>query len=251
MVQESGFRSNEEFMAARDQQAAEATRDRARAEDLWRQLQRSGEPQVWRDRVLGEPEFQSWTFCEKLCHESAELADEDPARAGELAGLALDLVPTLSLSSPRRAALQEYIWMHIGNVCRGRGDLKGAEEAFEKAKEFFLEGMMGTLPGPLVRGHLEALESALLRDLGRLPEAVKKMDSALTLGAERSPSRPAFWLEKGRLQRRLGQPAEAVSGSGSRSARSIALSAGTRKSGRLPPPCSAKPGNFRPSTPAC
>lgn len=210
MVQESGFLSNEEFIAAREQQAAEAKRDRARAEDLWKQLQRSGEPQAWRDRVLAEPQYHHWTFCEKLCHESAELADEDPARAGELAGLALDLVPKLTISKRRASALQEYIWMHIGNVCRGRGDLKSAAEAFEKAKEFFLEGIMPTLPGPLIRGHLEALESALLRDQGRLPEAAKKINEAITLGSERSPYRPAIWLEKGRLERRLGQTEEAL-----------------------------------------
>jgi len=209
MVQESGFRSEEEFFAAREQQAAEAKRDRARAEDLWKQLQRSGESQAWRDRVLAEPRFHHWTFCEKLCHESAELADEDPARAGELAGLALDLVPKVTLSKRRASALQEYIWMHIGNVCRGRGDLKGAEEAFEKAREFFLEGIMPTLPSPLIRGHLEALKSALLRDQGRLPEAVKKINEAITPGSERSPYRPAIWLEKGRLERRLGQTEEA------------------------------------------
>lgn len=210
MVQESGFRSEEEFFAAREQQAAEAKRDRARAEGLWKQLQRSGEPQAWRDRVLAEPKYHHWTFCEKLCHESAELADEDPARAGELAGLALDLVPKLPLSTRRASALQEYIWMHIGNVCRGRGDLKGAEGAFAKAKEFFLEGIMPTLPSPLIRGHLDALESALLRDQGRLREAVEKIVSALSLGSERSPYRPAIWLEKGRLERRLGQTEEAL-----------------------------------------
>jgi tetratricopeptide (TPR) repeat protein len=210
MVQESGFLSNEEFFAAREQQAAEAKRDRARAEDLWKQLQRSGEPQAWRDQVLAEPKYHLWTVCEKLCHESAELADDDPARAGELAGLALELVPKLTISKSRASALQEYIWMHIGNVCRGRGDLKRAAEAFEKAKEFFLDGIMPTLPGSLIRGHLEALESALLRDQGRLREAVEKIGSAITLGSERSPYRPAIWLEKGRLERRLGQTEEAL-----------------------------------------
>lgn len=210
MPDEPLIRSNEDFIAARDRQAAEAQRDRARAEGLWRQLQSGGEPAAWRERVLADSEFHLWTFCERLCHESAELADEDPARAGELAGLALDLVPKLALPKNRLSALQEYIWMHIGNVCRGRGDFQGAAEAFERAKEHFLDGMMGTLPGSLVRGHLEALESALLRDQGRLSEALKKINSALTLGADRSPGQSAFWLEKGRLQRRLGQPEEAL-----------------------------------------
>lgn len=156
------IRSNEEFFVARDRQTAEAKKERARAEGLWRRLEASGEPKVWRE-LLADPEFQSWTLCEKLCRESAWLADEDAGRAGELMELALEMLPRLALEKDRRAALEEYVWMHVGNVCRARGDLKSAEEAFGRTKEHFLGGLRDSLPGAMERVRLALLEFALLR----------------------------------------------------------------------------------------
>ena len=204
-MDEPDIRSGEDFVAARDRQVSEARKERARAEELWRRLQAAGEPPAWRDLVLEDPGFQSWGLCETLCHESAALADEDVRRAGELAELALELAPRLSLPKTRHAALQEYVWMHVGNVCRARGDLERAEDAFVKAKEFFLDGMSGILPGVLDRSRLTALEAALLRDRGKLAEALEKIDFALQLSDSRDATRPAFLLERGHLYRRLGQ----------------------------------------------
>ncbi|HEX7186464.1 MAG TPA: hypothetical protein VF756_31880 [Thermoanaerobaculia bacterium] len=205
MDDEPEIRSGEDFVAARDREVSEARKERARAAGLWRRLQDAGEPRAWRDLVLDDPDFQSWGLCETLCHESAALADEDARRAGELAELALELAPRLSLPKTRHAALQEYVWMHVGNVCRGRGDLARAEEAFEKAKEFFLDGIGGILPGVLDRSRLTALEAAVLRDRGSLAEALSKIDFAIQLSDRRDATRPAYLLERGHLYRRLGQ----------------------------------------------
>lgn len=201
--------SNEDFFAARDRQVAEAKEERARAEGLWHRLQASGEPKEWK-ALLADPELQSWALCEKLCHESAWLADEDVRRAGDLVELAMEMVPRLSLEKSRRAALQEYVWMHVGNVSRARGDLKGAEEAFARGKEHFLDGIQGILPTPLERARLSVLESALLRDQGKLSESLRTINHAMSLASVGSATLLAtVLLEKGRLHRRMGQLGDA------------------------------------------
>src|SRR6185436_8560092 len=85
------IRSQEEWAAARDRQVAETAEERLRAETLWRRLQASGDRKTWRDLVLNDSEFESWAFCEKLCNESAELADDDAGAALDLVELALAL----------------------------------------------------------------------------------------------------------------------------------------------------------------
>jgi tetratricopeptide (TPR) repeat protein len=202
---EPEIRSSEDFMTACDRQAAEAKQERARAEELWRTLQASGEPKAWRTLVLEDPTFHSWGLCEKLCHESVAVAEDDAVRAGEIVEIALELAPRTTLPENRRAALLEYVWKHVGNVCRARGDLQRAEEAFARAQEHFLGGMRGLLPSVLERGRLSALEAALLRDRGDVAGALEKIDFALRLADDSGPSRSALLLEEGRLRRRLGQ----------------------------------------------
>jgi tetratricopeptide (TPR) repeat protein len=207
---EPEVQSPEDFVAARERQAAEAAKERARAEKLWQRLQASGDPKAWRTLVLEDPAFQSWALCETLCHESAAVADDDAGRAGELVDLALELAPRIDLPKNRRAGLFEYVWKHVGNVYGARGDLQRADDAFARAQEYSLEGMMGVLPGVLDRARLSALESALHRNRGDLAGAVDKIGFALRLAGDHEPSRSAFHLEEGRLRRRLGQPERAL-----------------------------------------
>jgi tetratricopeptide (TPR) repeat protein len=206
-------RAQEEWVEARDRQATEAVEERARAETLWRQLQKAGsaaDGPVLRGIVLADPQFQSWAFCERLCNESAELADEDTGRAFELAELALELVPRISGDEKLLSGIQEYVWKHLGNVFRARGDLKKAQEAFERAGTFFLGGMSGILPSIILRDRLAALESALHRDQGDLAEALRSIDHAAYSSVGDRASHPAFFLEKARLHRRLGQSEKAL-----------------------------------------
>lgn len=210
MRDEPEIRPSEDYFAAHDRHEAEAKTERARAEKLWRRLQGSGGPQEWRTLVLEDPEFLSWGLCEKLCHESAAVAEDDALRAGELVELALELAPRITLPENRRAALLEYIWKHVGNVCRARGDLRKAEEAFARGQEHFREGMKGILPSVLDRDRLSALESALLRDRGDFAGALDRIDSALKLADAREPNQAAYLLEQGRLRRRLGRSERAL-----------------------------------------
>ncbi|HEX4963306.1 MAG TPA: hypothetical protein VF173_20925 [Thermoanaerobaculia bacterium] len=135
--------------------------------------------------------------------------EDDSRLAFELVELALELAPKVSGDEPLLCGIQEYAWKHLGNVCRARGDLKGAREAFHRGKEFFLGGIMGTLPTLIQRDRLAGLEAALHRDQGNLAEALRMIDHAVTLG-DHGAGRPALLWEKARLHRQLGQPEVAL-----------------------------------------
>lgn len=202
--------AQQEFLASRDREAAAAARERDRIEGLWPRLQDAGRPSDWKKALDEDPSLVSWAFCEKLCHESAAAAEGDAERAGELMELALEVAFRVAGDEVLRCRVQEYVWMHVGNVLRARGDLTRAEEAFAKAKELFVGGIVGSLPSPFERGRLQALEAAFARDRGHLAEAVEKLDFGLRLMDAKSPARAVLLLDKGRLHRRLGQPAKAL-----------------------------------------
>jgi tetratricopeptide (TPR) repeat protein len=202
------IRTPEEWVAARDGQAAEAKRERARADRLWRRLT-SIDRREWRDRVLGDPEFQVWTFCEKLCDESAALADDDPAQAFKLAQLALELVPKIPGDEKLLCGIQRYIWMHLGNAFRSLGNLEKTEESLKRAGEFLVGSFAGSLPSLIRHDRLAMLEAALLRDKGDLAEALRKIQHAFPLTGE-SPLLPFLFWEEGRLYRRLGRHEKAL-----------------------------------------
>lgn len=203
------IRSNEDYEAARARQDAEAAKERARAEKLWRRFQAEPDPAARRGLAAGDSDFRSWAFCEKLCHESAAAADDDDGRAGELAELALELVAKVAGEDDLRCRIQEYVWTHVSNVRRARGDLAGAEKALGRAQEFFVGGTMGILPSPIRRDRLYLIEAALLRDQGRLPEALKRVDFGLG-GLTDVDAKITLFLEEGRLHRWLGQPEPAL-----------------------------------------
>src|SRR5262245_30727388 len=120
----------EDYAVVRDRRAAEAMKDREQAERLWRQLQESGSLRHWKGCVMEDPAIPGWTLCERLCDESAELEESDPEAAEELAALAVTQAPQTPGEAPLVCGLQEYAWKHLGNACRERGDLAGAQEAF-------------------------------------------------------------------------------------------------------------------------
>jgi tetratricopeptide (TPR) repeat protein len=203
----------EEYTVTRDKRAAQAMKDREQVDRLWRQIQETGAPREWKGRILEEPAFQSWAFCERLCDESAELAESDPEGAEELAALAVTLAPKVPGEDALVCGLQEYAWSHLGNACRARGDLEGAKEAFRRAEGFFAGAMAGIWPSVLRRDRLAPLTSRFARDQGKLTEAMEKIDFALRLamvGTDNGEGQAVLLLEKGRLHRRFGQPEAAI-----------------------------------------
>jgi tetratricopeptide (TPR) repeat protein len=203
----------EDYGVVRDRRAAEAMKDRETADRLWHQLQASGAPREWKGRILQDPALQGWALCERLCDESAELAESDPDGAEELAALAVTLAPKVAGEDTLVCGLQEYAWSHLGNACRARGDLAGAEEAFRRAQTFFAGAMGGIWPSVLRRQRLAPLTSRLLCDQGKLTEALEKIDFALRLDGgtnDGGEGNAVLLLEKGRLRRRFGQTGAAI-----------------------------------------
>lgn len=203
----------EDYGVVRDRRAAQAMKDREAADRLWHQLQASGAPREWKARILEDPAFQGWAFCERLCDESAVLTESDPDAAEELAALAVTLAPKVAGEDTLVCGVQEYAWSHLGDACRARGDLAGAEEAFRRAQAFFAGAMGGIWPSLLRRQRLAPLTARLLCEQGKLAEAMEKIDFALRLSGtadDGGEGEAVLFLERGRLRRRFGQAAEAV-----------------------------------------
>jgi len=156
-------------------QAVEVERDEA--PDLFVELM--GHPAERRDEVLGAaPRFHSWGLFELLIERSWETTARDPAHAEELGLLALCLGERLEPARYGAELIEDLrarAWAHIGNACRTRSDLRGAEEAFGKAFDHLEKGTGDVLE----RAILLDLLGSLRRDQRRFEEAVDLLQEAV------------------------------------------------------------------------
>jgi len=133
-----------------------AAEDREAAEALWSRLERRG-AELRRLLVEEGEEYQGWAVCERVAAASREAAAKDPRQALELAELAL-LIAELAPGEPAwRSRLQGYALAHVSHARRARGDLAGAGEAFNRARDLWEAGAPGD-PG--------LLDEAVVRNLG-------------------------------------------------------------------------------------
>ena len=135
-------------------------RDREEAPELWAVL-RSYEAQDQFLLIEEGKEYQSWAMCELACHYSAEAARDDPARALELAGVALRIAERTPGSEAWRSRVQGYAWAHVGNARRASGDLPGADEALLKAGLLWRAGAEAH-PGLLDEAKLREIDEAIV-----------------------------------------------------------------------------------------
>lgn len=121
--------------------------DRDLTAPLWARLERYTTAQR---RLLVEEgkEFQGWALCERAAAESAAAVPADPARALELAELALFIAERSPGEEAWRSRLQGYAWSHVSHARRACGDLPGAEEALALARTLWEAGASGD-PGLL------------------------------------------------------------------------------------------------------
>jgi tetratricopeptide (TPR) repeat protein len=154
-------------------------RERAQALGLFQEMAARSAEQ--REILVGNsPRFQTWGFYELLVDRSWEECTRNPAQAEELALLALKLSLKLDLDVyPEELVedLRSRSWSHIGNSRRLRSDLRGAEEAFQKA---YLHLKRGT-GEPLERGNYLDLKASLWRDLRRFDDAIRLLQRAKSL----------------------------------------------------------------------
>jgi transcriptional regulator with XRE-family HTH domain/tetratricopeptide (TPR) repeat protein len=166
--------------------------ERATAPALWARLARR-HPATRRLLVDGTDEYRSWALLEHLCEESARAAADDPAEAAELAELALYIAERALGGEPWRLCLQGYAWAFVGNARRVRSDLRGAEQAFARARALWKAGAAAN-PDLLDASRVLDLEASLRRDQRRFPEALRLLEQALAVCS--SPTRAAHILLK-------------------------------------------------------
>lgn len=167
---------SEEYLAGSRRSLAEweaaLERERDDAPGLFVELLE--QPGEARDLLLRDsPRLQTWGLFELLVERSLESTLQDPAFGEHLGRLALRLADSLDrerYGAERIADLRARAWAFVGNACRLRFDLQGAEEAFDQAYQ------------QLKKGTRDGLERAIFLDLmASLRRAQRRFDDALRL----------------------------------------------------------------------
>lgn len=124
--------------------------------------------------------FQTWGVFELFIERSLEMGIRDPAFAEDLALLALKVSDHLNFSYYGMKLVEDLrarAWAHLANSRRIRSDLRGAEEAFEKADLHLQRGTRD----PVEKAILLDLKSSLLRGQRRFQEALRLLRRAVTI----------------------------------------------------------------------
>lgn len=133
-----------------------------------------------REALLRSARFQTIAVCELLIERSFAEGFQDPARARELADLAVQVGDRLDILLYGRSVVQDFrarAWAYLGNARRLGSDLKGAEEALSLAEYFHEEGSAD----PLEEARVLDLKASLLGDQGHLEEAAGLLDVVIEI----------------------------------------------------------------------
>jgi transcriptional regulator with XRE-family HTH domain len=142
--------------------------DRIDGAELWGRLERF----PVRDRNLlvdASQEFAHWALCERICLQSADLADEDARQAVGLAELAIRIAQRVPGEDSWRSRLKGFALAHLAFARSAFGEPAGAAEAFCDARQLWDEGAPGD-PGLLDGTCLVIFEACLREDEGALAE---------------------------------------------------------------------------------
>jgi len=135
--------------------------DRFEGAELWARLERFPA----RDRNLlvdAAPEFAHWSLCERICLQSADLAEEDSRQSVGLAELAIRIALRVPGEDSWRSRLQGYALAHLAQARFAQGDFDGGVETFREAQRHWDAGTPGD-PG-LLDSTLLLLMDAHLRE---------------------------------------------------------------------------------------
>lgn len=153
---------------------AEVARERAQGRDLFDELMRHP-PARQQMMVCNSARFRSRMLCEILLEQVHEAGFREPARAIELARLAVAVADRLDEPGDGLQGLRARAWAQLGNALRISSDIAGADEAFETAT--------GLLDPVRVTPHEIArvldLEASLRKDQRRFAEATRLMDRVI------------------------------------------------------------------------
>ena len=131
-----------------------------------------------REALLRSGRLRTIAVCELLIERS--FTEVDPARACELAGLAVQVADRLDPLLYGRSVVHDFrarAWAYLGNARRLGSDLRGAEEALAFAEHLCEEGSAD----PLEEARVLDLKASLLGDQGRLEEAAGLLDVVIDI----------------------------------------------------------------------
>jgi tetratricopeptide (TPR) repeat protein len=154
-------------------------RERSRGRDLFEELVRHPEARQ-RLLVANSSRFRDRALAEILLDQAHETGFSDPARASELARLAVSVAELLldaADGSGGLHGLRARAWAQLGNALRIRADHAGAEQAFETATALLDSGQVS----PLETARILDFQASLKRDQRRFAEAAVLMDRVIAL----------------------------------------------------------------------
>lgn len=159
-----------------------ARRERDAAPALVAELLGAGEA----ERLLlirSRSELRTPAVCDLLLDRSFAQGFPDPARAAELAGLAVRIADELDPGFYGRSLVQDLrtrAWAHLGNARRLASDFVGAEQALAIAESHQKAGSAD----PLEEARVLDFQASLLSDRGQLEEAAERIDVVLEIYEE-------------------------------------------------------------------
>lgn len=146
---------------------------RRRTDELWARL-KDRSPAFWSVAVEAGEEYQSWSFCEKVCELSIREASRELQRAMALARLAVKIAERVQGPDWWRNRVRGYAMAHLANILRVAGHLKVADTWLERAKGLWDDG--ADPASVLDPERLLHFEAALRRDQRRFDEALSLLD---------------------------------------------------------------------------
>jgi tetratricopeptide (TPR) repeat protein len=136
-----------------------------------------------REKIRSDPRFHLVKLCQRLQAGSREAWADDPARAVELADLAVAIAESLdaeaygdSLVADTRA----LAWAYLGNALRIASQLRRAEQALDRAED--LQRSLGS--DLLTEAEILGFRASLRNTQGRFDEAARLLDSSFDLYRE-------------------------------------------------------------------
>lgn len=136
-----------------------------------------------RERIRSEPRLWLVKLCDRLEAESRGAWARDPARAVELADLAVEVAERLDVRHYGESLVADaraLAWAYLGNACRIASDLRRSEEALEHAAEVCRRFPVDLLTEAEVLG----FQASLWHSRGRFAEAGRILDRVLSLYRE-------------------------------------------------------------------
>jgi len=167
------------FARVADRETAVA-RERDLARELYQELLQHPEARR-RLLVSNSARFRSRMLCEVLLAESHQAGFEEPARAVELARLAVAAAGVLTEEACGGAEGQRSLaaraWAQLGNALRVTGDHPEAERAFAAVDALVAQGGLALLDTARVLD----LKASLCRDQRRFAEASRLLDRVVAI----------------------------------------------------------------------